>query len=113
MICHRQRDLNRISRSRTYPLRDEISWRNDTDVNCLEYLRARGNYHCEDCDNQEITNMNISKTSFILTAAFTGLLGGTMARLSASPAPSDCSILPVSSSRPLPSPFAQTATPAN
>ena len=52
--------------------------------------------------------MNISKTSFILTAAFTGLLGGTMARLSASPAPSDGSILAVSSAIPLAGQFAET-----
>jgi hypothetical protein len=52
--------------------------------------------------------MNISKTSLILTAAFTSLLGGTMARLSASPAPSDESILAVSSASPLAGQFAET-----
>lgn len=31
--------------------------------------------------------MKISKISLVLTAAFTGLLGGTMARLSAAPMP--------------------------
>ena len=53
--------------------------------------------------------MNISKTSLILAAAYTGLLGGTMARLSASPAPSDGSIVAVSSASPLAGQLAETS----
>ncbi len=51
--------------------------------------------------------MKISKTSLILTAAFTGLSAGTMARMSASPAASDSSILAMSSASRLAAHFAE------